>query len=104
MKIKIIITTTDSKAIADKIAKNLVENNFSPCVQVIDNVSSTYKWGNKLLKEMELLLLIKTSINNLDNCKRSIKKIHNYDAPELITIESNIIEKKYEKWFKKLNF
>ncbi len=99
MKIKIIITTTDSKAIADKIAKNLVENNFSPCVQVIDNISSTYKWENKVFKERELLLLIKTSINNLDNCKNCIKEIHSYDVPELITIDSDIIDNKYADWF-----
>ena len=38
MKIKIIQTTTDSIKIAESISELLVNNNASPCVQIISNV------------------------------------------------------------------
>ena len=98
MKIKIIITTTDSNVIAEKISNELLEKNLSPCVQIINNVLSTYKWSNKLVKETEFLLLIKTTESKINKCKKSIEKIHNYETPELVCLNSNIINDKYKKW------
>jgi len=60
MKIKIIQTTTDSIKIAESISELLVNNNASPCVQIISNVKSVYRWKNKLEQSREILLLIKT--------------------------------------------
>ena len=50
MKIKIIITTTDSDKIANNIAEYLVKDNLSPCVQITPNIQSIYKWKGKLNK------------------------------------------------------
>ena len=99
MKIKIIITTTNSKIVANNIANKLVERNIATCVQIIDSISSTYKWKNKVVKEKELLIFIKASIANLNRCKKVIKEIHNYDVPEIISLDSNIMSKKYADWF-----
>ena len=60
MKIKIIQTTIDSIKIAESISELLVNNNASPCVQIISNVKSVYRWKNKLEKSSEIILLIKT--------------------------------------------
>ena len=59
MKIKIIQTTIDSIKIAESISQILVKNNISPCVQIISNVKSVYRWQNKLEQSSEILLLIK---------------------------------------------
>ena len=99
MEIKIIITTTDSQIIADQISKELVKNNLSPCVQIINNVSSTYKWDSEIIRESEFLLFIKTTINNVDKCKKNIEEIHNYEIPEIICLKSDIINDKYKNWF-----
>ena len=99
MKIKILITTTDNKKVADKISNELVEKNLSPCVQIINNVSSTYKWQDKTINELEFLLFIKTTIDNENICKKIIEEIHNYDVPELISFDSKIINDKYKDWF-----
>ena len=53
MKIKLIYTTTDSNKIADKIAEILIQDNQSPCVQIIPNIQSTYKWKDKLEKYLK---------------------------------------------------
>ena len=78
MKIKIIHTTTDSKKIANDIAKYLVKDNLSPCVQTIHNVQSYYIWRGKLDKSDELLLIIKTLPKNVEHCKELILKYHTF--------------------------
>ena len=99
MKIKIIQTTTDSIKIAESISELLVNNNASPCVQIISNVKSVYRWKNKLENSSEILLLIKTIPEKTQECKDIILKHHNYDIPELIVLDGDIIEDDYEAWF-----
>ena len=99
MKIKIIQTTTDSIKIAESISKVLVNKDASPCVQIISNVKSIYRWKNKLEQSCEILLLIKTIPEKIQQCKDIILKHHNYDIPELIVLDGDIIEDDYEAWF-----
>ena len=99
MQIKIIITTTDSDKTANDIAKYLVKDNLSPCVQITSNVNSVYKWKGQLKKSDELLLLIKTISENVENCKKLILKYHNYDVPEIVVINGEILNDEYKQWF-----
>ena len=99
MKIKIIQTTTDSIKIAKSISELLVNNNVSPCVQIISNVKSVYRWKNKSEQSSEILLLIKTIPEKIQQCKDIILKYHNYDIPELVVLDGDIIRDDYEAWF-----
>jgi periplasmic divalent cation tolerance protein len=99
MKIKLIFTTTDSKDNAENITKVLINNNLSPCVQIFSNISSFYKWNDEIKNTREFIILIKTLEENLDSCIEIIKKEHNYEIPEIIEVDSNILENNYSKWF-----
>ena len=99
MKIKIIQTTTDSIKIAESISELLVTNNISPCVQIISNVKSVYQWKDTVEHSSEILLLIKAIPENVQKCKDIILKHHNYDTPELIILDGDIIEDGYQTWF-----
>ena len=99
MNIKIIQTTTDSIKIAELISELLVNNNASSCVQIISNVKSVYRWKNKLEQSSEILLLIKTIPEKIQQCKDIILKHHNYDTPELIVMDGYILKDDYQAWF-----
>ena len=99
MKIKIIITTTDSNKTANVIAEYLVRDNLSPCVQIAPNIQSVYNWKGKIEKTGEILLLIKTIPEKVQDCKELILKYHNYDVPELIVTNGEILNDEYRNWF-----
>ena len=99
MEIKIIITTTDSDKTANDIAEYLVKDNLSPCVQITSNINSVYKWKDQLEKSDEILLLIKTIPENVENCKKLILKYHNYDVPEIVITDGEILNDSYRDWF-----
>ena len=99
MKIKIIQTTIDSIETAESISDILVKNNISPCVQIISNIKSVYQWKDKIEHSSEILLLIKTIPENVQKCKDTILKHHNYDTPELIAMDGYILEDDYQAWF-----
>ena len=99
MKINIIKTTTNDKEVAMSISNELVRMKFAPCVQVIPNLTSTYIYDKKLHNDSEFLIIIKTSAKNISNCKNIIKRLHNYDVPEIIQLEGTILNDEYSKWF-----
>ena len=99
MKIKIIITTTDSNKTANVIAESLVKDNLSPCVQITPNLKSVYKWEGKLKISGEVQLIIKTIPENIQICRELILKYHNYDVPEIVIIDGEILNDAYRDWF-----
>ena len=99
MKLKIITTTTNTLSNAKSISKALIDNKLTPCVQILPNILSIYRWNNKIINNNEFLMLIKSSENNLEPCKLIIEKYHNYDIPELIILDGDIIEDDYKTWF-----
>ena len=72
MKINVIQTSTDSNHIAKQIAKKLIKLKYSPCVHIIPNITSIYKWNNNLEETNEILILIKSTDNNVNKCKEII--------------------------------
>ena len=99
MEIKIIITTTDSDKTANDIAEYLVKDNLSPCVQITPNIQSVYKWKDQLEKSNEILLIIKTVPEKVQDCKKLILKYHNYDVPEIVVTNGEILNDEYKNWF-----
>ena len=99
MKIKIIITTTDSNKTANVIAESLVKDNLSPCVQITPNIKSVYKWEGRLEKSGEVQVIIKTIPENIQICKKLILKYHNYDVPEIVITDGEILNDAYRFWF-----
>ena len=100
MKLKIIITTTSSKDNAKKMAKSLVESKLSPCVQMVKNVKSTYRWNDEVKSNKEYLLMIKVAKKNVAKCIKMILDEHDYDIPEIMESDATILNDSYAKWFK----
>ena len=99
IKIKIIYTTTDADKIAHHIGELLVKNKLSPCVQIVPKIKTYYKWKGKLESSNELLLIIKATAENVNSCVQLILYHHNYDTPEIIVSEGDILHDKYADWF-----
>jgi periplasmic divalent cation tolerance protein len=100
MKIIILITATNSKFVAERISKKLVDNNISPCVQILPQCTSIYKWKSKVEIAKEYIMHIKILKKNRDIAKKIILELHNYETPELLTIDGNLINDSYSNWFK----
>ena len=45
---------------AEKIAGNLVEGKLAVCVNILDKVTSVYRWQGKVEKQAEAVMIVKT--------------------------------------------
>jgi len=79
----LLTTTTATKEDARKIASALVEERLAACVQIVDPITSLYRWKESIEEEQELLLLIKTAQDLVAPIAQLLDRIHPYEVPEL---------------------
>ena len=77
-------TTTATMEDARKITAALVEERLAACVQIIEPITSVYRWQGAVEEEKEILLLIKSSKDLVPRIAELLDRIHPYEVPELI--------------------
>jgi periplasmic divalent cation tolerance protein len=95
----VIMTTTDNKEIAKKLAVVLVESKLAACVQ-IDNVKSIFYFADNLQEVKEYRLMIKALSDNYGLIEQKIKEHHNYAIPEIIKLEIKEGLPQYITWIR----
>ena len=94
----IIVTTLCNKEeIANKIVDSLLEKRLvvgSQCLKV----HSKYWWNNKLEECDEYKLEFRTKDSLLDEIESEIKKIHDYDVPEISSYEITKGSREFLNW------
>jgi len=96
-----ISTTTETKKLAQKIAKYLVEQKLAACVQISGPIESTYRWKGNVETAIEWLCLIKTRTSLFKKVEAAIKKLHPYETPEIIATPIVKGSREYLNWLDK---
>ncbi len=95
----IVLVTCGSRKEARKIARALVGRRLAACVSEIGvSVASTYRWKGKLESAKESLLLIKTSKKRFTAVRNAVRKLHSYEAPEIIALPIAAGSREYLDW------
>ena len=92
------LCTVPDKALGEKIAQALVEEQLAACVNLLPGVSSTYRWEGQVETASECLLLIKTDAEHFNTLKQRIKALHSYELPEIIALPIEAGSSEYLKW------
>jgi periplasmic divalent cation tolerance protein len=93
-----VLTTTETKEQAEKIAEALVDRRMAGCVQIIGPITSIYHWKGTREKAEEWLCLIKTKAKLHREVEKTIEKMHTYETPEIISVPIVSGSKKYLQW------
>ena len=97
----IIKTTSDSHKAMKNITNTLLNKKYAACVNIIPHMRSKYILDGRIVESREVMLLIKTSEDLEANVYKTIKKLHNYDIPEISTIKTENVDKDYLNWLNK---
>jgi periplasmic divalent cation tolerance protein len=84
--IRVILTTVGDESQAIDIAQELVSRHLAACVNIVPAVRSIYRWKGKVWNDEELLLVIKTRQDRIEELHESLKKLHSYELPELLAL------------------
>jgi len=81
-----VLTTTEKKEDAEKIAMALVERKLAACVQITGPITSTYRWKGNIEKAEEWQCVIKSRKDLFRDIEKAIKSVHPYEVPEIIAV------------------
>ncbi len=95
---RIVLTTTGSKAEAQKIARALVERKLAACVNVIGPIESVYRWKGAVESAEEFLCVVKTTTAAADKVSAAIRELHSYELSECIVLTVEAGSSKYLSW------
>jgi periplasmic divalent cation tolerance protein len=94
----IALSTCGDPAAGRKIATRLVEDRLAACVNLVDGVTSVYRWQGKIEEDSEVLLIIKTTRERLVRIEEVVRELSGYDVPELIAAEIKDGYQDYLNW------
>jgi periplasmic divalent cation tolerance protein len=93
-----IITTTASKADAEKIARALVEQRLAACVQISGPITSCYRWEGRIETSEEWLCTVKTRRDLYPQVEAAVKSLHPYQNPEILATQVVEGAPEYLQW------
>lgn len=93
-----VVTTTDTRENANKIAKHLLDLRLAGCVQVGGPIASSYWWKGKIETAEEWCCVIKTVAERYEDVEREIRAVHPYEEPEILAFPVVSGSKTYLKW------
>ena len=83
---------------ADAIATALVEQRLAACVNILPGLTSVYQWDGKIQHDAEVLLLIKTTEQQIERLTARVHEMHPYELPEIIAVPVTRGLPQYLKW------
>lgn len=82
----LVLITAGSQQEAETIARALVAERLAACVNIVPGITSIYRWQGEVQRDQELLLVVKTRRDVLDDLVRRVQELHSYDLPETIAL------------------
>lgn len=96
-EIILIFVTCPNKKEAKTLASILLHKHLAACVSVFP-VQSFYWWEGKQAEENEVEVIIKTKKDLFEEIKDEIEKTHPYIVPQIIAVDSAMVNEKYKRW------
>jgi periplasmic divalent cation tolerance protein len=95
---RIVFSTAGSREEAERIANGLVEERLAACVNLIPGITSVYHWQGAVETAGEFLLVIKTTLDNLDRLEAALRRLHSYEVPEFLVLQPESAGQDYLAW------
>ncbi len=71
---------------AKNIGGELIEQNLAACVNLLDNMISIYKWGDKLEEGQEVVMIAKTRKALMPKLIKTVNSLHSYGCPCILEL------------------
>src|SRR3954451_3954396 len=98
MRAIVVVTTVGTEEQAYLIAREIVARRQAACVNIVPGIRSIYRWKGKICKDGELLLIVKTLEDELEGVQETIRELHSYELPEILSFSVSHGERRFLEW------
>jgi len=96
---KLVYLTCSGPEQAQKIAEALVKEKLCACVNYFP-ITSVYYWKEKLEKNSEVGMLVKTTREMVEKIINRVKELHSYEVPAIFSLPMEEGNPDFLKWIK----
>jgi periplasmic divalent cation tolerance protein len=82
----LVLTTLPERAVAETLARELLEARLAACVHIGATVQSLYHWRGEIETASETPMAIKTRAALWNRLERAICARHPYELPEIVAV------------------
>lgn len=82
----VVYVTFADREQASRVARALVEERLVACANLLDGVTSIYRWEGKVNEDREVLMIAKTRAALAGRVAARVKELHSYTCPETIAV------------------
>ena len=94
----VVLVTAPKLTMARKLARSILKNRLAACANLISGVESHYWWEGKICRDVEMLMVVKTSRAKLKVLEEFVLAEHPYDTPEIVVLPIDSGNRRYLKW------
>jgi periplasmic divalent cation tolerance protein len=93
-----VVTTVDSRAESERLARGAVEARVAACAQIVGPVTSVFRWEGAVDTAEEWQVWFKTTTAAYASLERHLREAHSYDVPEILCLPVTAGSRAYLAW------
>lgn len=98
MEIAIVYVTARDREQALLLSRTLLEEELIACANILDGMTSVYRWNDEVHVDSETSLLLKTRPSAVARLTDRIKELHSYECPCVVVWTSAAGNPDYFQW------
>ncbi len=96
----LIYITTANREEAISISREIVGERLVACANIIDHVTSLYRWQGDIEQNNECIIIAKTLSSHVERAIARIKELHSYSCPAIVTAAITGGYPEYIEWMR----
>jgi periplasmic divalent cation tolerance protein len=101
MAVRFVYITAKDKTEALLLGRALVEERLAACVNVIDGMTSIYRWEGEIEQASEAILIAKTQPSRVADIIERVQRLHSYACPCVVSWPIEAGHAPYLDWIEK---
>lgn len=96
--VALVYTLFGSADVAERIARQMVEERLAACANILGGATSIYEWNGVLETAAEVPVLFKTAPSRRDALMDRLAQLHDYDTPAILALPVEAAAAPFAKW------
>mgnify|MGYP000935919258 CR=1 FL=1 len=98
MSLRFIYVTCENRSEALKIAKKVITDRLAACGNILGDTTSVYRWNDEIQVEQEVVLILKTRSELVEQLIAAINTLHSYECPCVVSLPIEDGNKTFLDW------
>ena len=98
--LRLVYITAGSMEEARLIGEALVAKQLAACVNLIDGMTSIYRWQGEIQRDTETVLIAKTTEHQIISLIDQVKALHSYECPCIVSLPIDSGNAEFLDWIR----